>query len=234
MEREVSERERTEAFWVPRRSKPRGCTYKRPTRSGCFLLVVFLVMIFALWHLEASLMPSLWAIAQLEASGIVTQVMAEKLRDSLAGSTSYRDLIYLEKDTSGRIVFMQANTEEVARIQSEGLLSIQQALNEIDGMRIRVPLGQVLGSGIIASIGPSIPMTVRAMGVASARVRDTFEARGINNVRHSLCIEAEADVRIVVPLLSSSMKVSVSMPLADAVIAGEVPRTYMNWSLDGE
>lgn len=220
---------RAEALWIPRKGAPKKHLPRKPRRPGCAVALFIMMAAAVLWYLEVTVAPSLKAIAELEVSSMVTEILARHLRDGLRDRVSYRDLIYVEKDQSGRVVFMQANTDEVTRVEAETLLCIQQALNEISGIRLEIPLGQALGSSLMANIGPSIPVTLRAMGVASARIRDTFESRGINNVRHSIYVETEADVRLVIPLLSSMIKVKVSMPLAEAIIAGEVPRAYLNW-----
>lgn len=221
-----------EAFWLPRRSGAKRYRRRQSLgRPGCVMVFVMATVIMLIWFFEVTVAPSLRTMAELEVSGLVTEILARHLRDGLQNRVSYRDLIYIEKDHNGRIVFMQANTDEVTRVEAETLLCAQQALGEIDGIKLEIPLGQVLGSSFLANMGPSIPVTLKAMGVASARVSDTFESRGINNVRHCIYIETEADVRVVIPLLSSEIKVKVAMPITEAIIAGEVPRTYLNWGI---
>ncbi|HHY37718.1 MAG TPA: sporulation protein YunB [Clostridia bacterium] len=223
---------RAEALWLPRKSGAKRYWQRRGLgRPGCVMVLMVATAVMLIWFLEVTVAPSLRTMAELEVSGLVTEILARHLRDSLQNRVSYRDLIYIEKDDSGRIVFMQANTDEVTRVEAETLLCVQQALGEIDGIKMELPLGQALGSSLLANIGPSIPVTLKAMGMASARVRDTFESRGINNVRHSIYIETEANVRVVIPLLPSVIKVKVTMPLTEAIIAGEVPRAYLNWGI---
>jgi hypothetical protein len=59
-------------------------------------------------------------------------------------------------------------------------------------------------------------------------VIDRFEHEGINQTRHRIYLEITGQIRIVVPLISSNVKVVAEVPITDATVLGEVPQVYLN------
>ncbi len=67
------------------------------------------------------------------------------------------------------------------------------------------------------------------MGTVQVQVVDKFEQAGINQTRHMVYLVATTQIRIVVPLVSKSVSVNTQVPVAEYVVVGEVPSTYVQF-----
>ena len=66
------------------------------------------------------------------------------------------------------------------------------------------------------------------MGTVRVNVVDQFEAAGINQTRHKIYLNFDTSVRIVIPSKSGEAVVAAQMPLAESIIVGSVPDTFVN------
>jgi sporulation protein YunB len=177
---------------------------------------------------ETRLKPTLLEIAEARARIIATNAVNTALSEEIALDIKYEDLMAWRTDGQGNVVAVQPNTGEISRIAAVTTIRVQQALRAAQREKISVPLGQVLGSSLLASMGPWITATILPIGTVNTSVTDFFETAGINQLRHRIYLEIEAYVKIVVPLVSASVVVNTSMPIAEAIILGDVPQFYVN------
>ncbi|MCR4427300.1 MAG: sporulation protein YunB [Firmicutes bacterium] len=223
------------------RAQPRGRRVRsragprRGTRGGRVrrLLMVCAALGIALGAgafmiVETRLKPTLLEIAEARARIIATNAVNTALSEEIALDIKYEDLMAWRTDGQGNVVAVQPNTGEISRIAAVTTIRVQQALRAAQREKISVPLGQVLGSSLLASMGPWITATILPIGTVNTSVTDFFETAGINQLRHRIYLEIEAYVKIVVPLVSASVVVNTSMPIAEAIILGDVPQFYVN------
>jgi sporulation protein YunB len=192
------------------------------------VLLLFLLSIVTFWTIDRRLRPTLMQISEARARQVATDVINKAINEKVAFSIRYEQLISVRPDSQGKIAMIQYNTGEISRLSSITAVYVQSALKKIDSIRIRIPLGQVLGSQILAAWGPAIYVKVMPIGTVSSKVVDRFEQAGINQTRHKIYLVVEADMRIVIPLVSSAVKVESQVPLTEATIMGEVPHLYLN------
>ncbi|MEA4882497.1 MAG: sporulation protein YunB [Clostridia bacterium] len=183
---------------------------------------------------EIRLKPTLLELAEARARVIATSALNDALSEAGAMEIKYEDLMDWKTDGQGNIVAVQPNTGEINRIAATTTTRVQDALRGIESVKISVPFGQVLGSTLLAHMGPWLTVRMIPIGVVSTTVTDQFDTAGINQLRHRIFLEIEAYVKILVPLVSSSVIVASSMPIAEAIILGDVPNFYVHAGNVGE
>lgn len=169
------------------------------------------------------------AIAEARATLIATQAINNVINNRVSLTIDPKTLLNVTLDERGRVVLIQPNTMEFNRLGADTTIKVQEALKEITEEKIRIPIGQVLGSQFLASMGPKITVTIIPVGTVQVKVIDKFEQAGINQTRHMVYLVATTQVRIVVPLVSQSVRVNTQVPIAEYVIVGEVPNTYVQF-----
>lgn len=211
-----------------RRLTFRRLTIKRETRVF-FLLALLLFLIIRMFMLvEHNLRPTILRTAGVRASHIATEAINRAILENVAQEVSYQDLIMLVKDTNGRIVFSQINNVTISGIIAATNLQAKDALAAVARERISIPFGQVFNSYLLANLGPRIPVKITPLGVINTNVIDKFESAGINQVRHKIYLEVQAEMQVVIPLMADKATVSTTIPLVDAIYPGEVPETVIN------
>jgi sporulation protein YunB len=66
------------------------------------------------------------------------------------------------------------------------------------------------------------------VGTVRVKIIDNFESAGINQTRHSIYLSFDTNVRIVIPTKSGDALVATQVPLAETIIVGTVPTTYVS------
>lgn len=192
-----------------------------------FLLFILPILIFLVF--ESSLKPTIREIAEAKARWAATEAVNEAIRQKISKSVDYRELILVHKDTQGRIVLMQPNIVRINQLASDTTLTIQDTLKELVDDQFYIPIGQVLGSQLLANYGPRIRVSIYPVGTVRTNVFDRFEEAGINQTRHCLYLDIQSQVKVVVPLITSNVKVTTQVPVTDTVIVGQVPEMYMKF-----
>lgn len=204
---------------------------KKKRHPPLILLVIFLLgmAVYGFWLMEKHLKPTLLAIAEARATFIATQAINEVITQQVTQSVDPQVLVLVKHDSHGKVVFIQPNTMEFNRIAADTTIKVQDALRAITAEKIYIPFGQVLGSQVLASLGPKIVVTIIPVGTVQVKVVDKFEQAGINQTRHMVYLYATTSIRIVVPLVSSVVSVNTQVPIAEYVVVGEVPSTYVQF-----
>ncbi len=203
---------------------------KRRRLPGAALLVLIIALAVSIfWTIETHLKPTLMAIAEARAIQVATQTINNVINEKVNQHIDPQALVNIKLDSRGRVVFIQPNTLEFNRLAADTTIKVQDALKLITAEKVYIPIGQVFGSQLLASLGPPIVVTIIPIGTVQVKVVDKFEQAGINQTRHMVYLFATTHVRIVVPLVSSTVSVNTQVPIAEYVVVGEVPSTYVQF-----
>ncbi|MFT9497099.1 sporulation protein YunB [Anaerosolibacter sp.] len=126
-----------------------------------------------------------------------------------------------------RSLVTQGNTMMMNMLASEVALTVQDKIKNIKTSAVKVPLGNVFGSQLLAQHGPNINIDVTPIGMVNVDFKTEFEESGINQTRHKIYLIVKTQVRIIVPFSSDSTEVVTSVPIAETIIVGKVPQNYI-------
>ena len=203
---------------------------KRKMPSIPLLLVILLLFTAAtLWVMEIHLKPTVLAIAEARSMLIATEAINNVINNKVSQTIDPQTLVTVKVDSRGRVVLIQPNTMEFNKLAADTTIKVQDALKELSSEKIQIPMGQIFGSQFLASMGPKITVTIIPVGTVQVKVIDKFEQAGINQTRHMVYLVATTQVKIVVPLVSKSVSVNTQVPIAEYVVVGEVPSTYVQF-----
>ena len=99
---------------------------------------------------------------------------------------------------------------------------------------VSIPLGAALGVTILAGSGPRIRVQILPVGAVSALFSTEFQSAGINQTRHKILLTLEATVRLVIPNGVEEVAVSSQMAVAESIIVGLVPDSFVDVNNDSE
>lgn len=202
-----------------------------PIKILVVVIILVLIVLIPFGIVESNLKPTILAVAKAHAEQIAVQAIQNAINEKVAKSVEYKDLIFIRTDNRGRVVLMQANTIKINSLAAETTLDIQKSLAKLEGKVIPIPIGQVLKSQLLAAYGPKIRVTLVPIGTVKVKVIDDFQQAGINQTRHRLFLNVTGKVKIIIPLVSEYVEVSSQVPIAETIIVGEVPQTYLNVDL---
>ena len=182
----------------------------------------------ALLFLDMLLWPTLRTLVQVEVQNIAVAAMYDAVRQQVSDSgLDYRQFFHVETNADGQVTFLQPDTVAINGLAARIATSLQETLKAAGPRRIYIPLGRALGSRLLGGLGPRISVTVYPLAMQNIRIWDTFESAGINQTRHRIFLNIQLQVKTAVPFISSDVAVEGDFPLAEAVIVGQVPNTYV-------
>ncbi len=183
---------------------------------------------------EYNLRDSVMMIAKSKTQLIGQEIIYKAVNERAASTVGYQDMVSIHKDNEGRIVLLQPNTVKINRVMAGTVLDVEKDFEKLEHQPIAVPMGQALGSHLFSACGPKINVKIVPASRVNVEVLDHFKAAGINQSRHLISLKVSGKIRIVVPFEQEEITVGATVPIAETVIVGQVPESYMNFTDTGE
>lgn len=157
-------------------------------------------------------------------SDLINDAIDEQIE---TGNIQYDRIVYFEKDLNGRITALKTNISEVNRLKTDILNLINDEILAMDTAHLGVPIGSILLPEFFSGKGPSIPVQILSIRNSDGSFDSTFTEAGINQTRHQLSMEVLVDVSVLVLGETDSFTVSSQVVVAETIIVGDVPETFL-------
>jgi sporulation protein YunB len=198
-----------------------------PSVLGTLTLIGVVLFIW----LEISRTPSALSMAEARVTAIATQALNAAVVDAM-DEISYDQFISISYDSQGNVTLLQANTARMNALATQTALAAQEKIAEISSQKVSIPLGSALGIQLLSGKGPRVSASVTPAGSVTCEFLSEFSSAGINQTRHRLYIKLTASMRVIMPSRSSSVAAVTQVPVAETIIVGVVPNTYLQSAYD--
>ncbi len=143
------------------------------------------------------------------------------------GNIRYDRIVYFEKDLNGRITALKTNMSEVNRLKTDILNLINDEILALDTSDLGIPLGSLFLPELLSGEGPEIPVRILSIRNSDASFSSNFREAGINQTLQQLNMEVCVDVTTLVMGQTAVFTVSSQVVVAETIIVGQVPDTYL-------
>ncbi|NLY66729.1 MAG: sporulation protein YunB [Tissierellia bacterium] len=205
--------------------------FLRRKRYFIWIIALFLFVIYMYKYIDKNIKPTIVAVSEVQARQVAIKTINDTIKNKIGNNIKYTDLVSVSYDKEGRITMMQANTMLMNMIASEVALDVQDQLVEISESNIKLPLNNVFDIHIIKL--PSIKVRIIPQGAIDVDFATEFESAGINQTRHKIYIVVNTDIKMILPLTAEDIKVTTNIPIAETVIVGDVPETFVDIPEEG-
>ena len=144
------------------------------------------------------------------------------------GNIQYDRIVYFEKDLNGRITAQKTNMSEVNRLKTDILNLINEEILSLDTTDLGIPIGNLFLPELLAGKGPNIPVNIISIRNSDASFSSEFTEAGINQTLQRLLMEVIVDVSVLVLGQTASFTVSSQVVVAETIIVGQVPETFLH------
>lgn len=197
---------------------------KRHSGRSTFIIVTVLVLSFALSVVAAKrLQPAFVAQAHSYANTMVTYAIEEAVNEVLSNGDYSKAAAAVGE---GGVTSVEADTVRINKLKSELTSKIQDDVAEKCRGKIYIPLGSASGLYLLSGIGPKIPVSVSPAAIVNTNYEESFDSVGINQVRHSVCINVDVSMRYAGYMLDECETINTDVPVIETVIVGGVPNYY--------
>ncbi len=208
------------------RNKRKSIRYKKKKVAVLFVAVSVIILIVMI---DLRLRP----IARTHAEVIVNRLCYESINiaadDAVEKSAvTYDNIVHIEHNSDNSVTAVMADVSAVNKIKTGVSEALTNALKNIETQKIKVPIGTILGGALLAGKGPCITVKVQLTGSSDVEITSQFESVGINQTRHTVVMNVRCDVYVVMLGKETMSEISLSVPIAETIIIGAVPDTYLS------
>lgn len=201
---------------------------RRKGRVRFFAVLVTLLAVWGFLGLRGRLRPVVRSLAKTQVINTASDLINDAiLRQIMEGQIQYDRIVYFEKDLNGRITALKTNMAEVNRLKTETLNLINDEIMAQDSTSLGVSLGSIILPEFFSGKGPQIPVRILAIRNSDANFQSEFTEAGINQTLQQLRMDVIVDVTILVLGQTETFTVSSQMVVAETIIVGDVPATYL-------
>lgn len=200
----------------------------RKKNKFCILVLIILgIIIASIISFIIMSYPIFVASCKTAASSKAVNIVSDEVENVMEGYT-YNDLIDIEKDESGKITLMKANTVLINELTAKISSNIQGRIDNSPTTMVYINYGSVSGISILKNFGPKFEIELESAGKIDTKVQSEFQSVNINQTIHKIYLELTTSVSILTPLGSFGKDVESKVLLTEAVIVGDVPENYYN------
>lgn len=201
---------------------------KRLKTFGIILLLCLGVLIAGFFSLRSKYRLVIGDLAQTSVKNATSDLANDSVAQQIEnGNIQYDRIVYFEKDINGRITALKTNIGEVNRLKTDILNIINGRILALDAADIGIPIGSLFLPEFFSGKGPAIPVHILAIRNSDATFSSNFIQAGINQTLHQLVMEVNVEAAVLVLGETSTFQVSSQIVVAETVIVGEVPNTFI-------
>lgn len=202
---------------------------RRGFRKFCLFILILLVLMFAsFFALRSKYRLTIRDLAETSVKNATSDLANDAIAQQIEnGNIQYDRIVYFEKDLNGRITALKTNIGEVNHLKTDILNIINGKILALDAADIGIPIGSLFLPEFFSGKGPTIPVRILAIRNSEASFTSNFCQAGINQTLHQLIMEVDVDAAVLVLGETSTFSVSSQVVVAETVIVGEVPDTFI-------
>lgn len=199
---------------------------RKEKRFSFFLLFAAMLLLIAsslifLQELSAD-------IAVSDASDVVTANVNRAIADIMQeGDYSGDYFVTFEKNETGEVTAISSNMARINMLSAQVLERVIGATDQ-NSISVTIPAGNLTGISFLMGKGPKIPLKIIVLTSSTVGFSNSIVTAGINQSKHQIKLVVNVDVNILIPWCKRKTQVETEVLIADTVIVGKVPDTYMN------
>ena len=205
-----------------------GFPPKPVRRKGIAALFVLVALLLFMASATLYLKDISSEIAVSDASDAVTvsinNAIADIMRD---GDYSADYFVTFEKSETGGVTAISSNMARINALSAKILDRIVGA-TDTHMLTVNIPVGNLTGVSVLMGRGPKVPVKIITMTSSRVEFNNNIVTAGINQTKHQINLEVIVDIDILVPWGSETTQVVTEVLIADTVIVGQVPGTYVS------
>ncbi len=202
----------------------------RKTRKAIFAALFVLALLLCFFAAAGRFLSRLSSqIAVSDASDVVSaevnRVIASVMtQDNYAGE----HFVHFEKNEDGVITAVSA---DMGRINALSADILEKVVGNSDHrtLRVIIPAGNLSGISLLMGRGPGVPVEILMLTSSRVGFDNSIVTAGINQTKHQILLTVTVDIDVLVPWGTESAQVKTQVLIADTIVVGQVPETYVSY-----
>lgn len=196
-------------------------------RAAVILLGIGFIITGSLLLIKDRFGDSIEATAEAVAVNAVAIKINESLENGFYNEELGEPLLTVERDDEGNIQYLEPNSRVINKLLLEFSTNVKENYSLDDVEEIKVNWGVITGSKILSQLPFTATVKVQPVSLTKFQYESEFETQGINQTRYKLYCTLNSQIHIVAPFTDKTAEINRRVLLAEAVIVGKVPDSYV-------
>lgn len=221
----------TDKLYSRRKIRLPNLKFLREVKSfQIILLIMFMSIVLGFVLFLKSAYPVFKASCETVAGSKGNKIINDEVNKVMKNYT-YDSLIKIEKDTDGKISYIETNSAQINDIVSRIVSNIQEQFDKIPRINVFINMGTVSGISILKNWDPKFEIELESAGNLTANIGTEFKSVSINQTHHKVFLKIDAKIGVLTPFGTFGKEIQSDVILTEAIIVGDVPEAY--YDLDG-
>ncbi len=165
--------------------------------------------------------------SEKKAKDIIDVAMGKGITTSSLKIINSKDLYRVTKNDKNEITMIDYDSYLVNLFLKDISNNISIALDEEEkDIAFYVPMGTIFKNPLLNSKGPKLPVRIEMLGSVNTNIETKVKDYGINNSLIEMYIHVVVKEKVMLPVISSDIKIENNFPISYKIIAGKVPNYY--------
>ncbi len=197
-------------------------------KHNIIILAIIIAQLFLTIMVAKRLHNALIVSARAYANNIATEAVNKSIIKVFSGvDTKELSKAYEQRDN----MLFKTDIENVNIIRARLTELLYNDITNAKYKTVKIPLGVITGIAVFSGAGPKIPVKIHPISIVNTDFHETFDDSGINQVRHRIDAVVKISVAYTGFMFTTREDISVTVPISDTVIVGDVPIYYGNGNL---
>jgi sporulation protein YunB len=167
------------------------------------------------------------SVAAATVQNLMDSAMSEVLSDDSSPNMSQIDKVLYDENKN--VMSIEVDTNSLNKIKTSFVGKFNGVVREKgEFFTVKIPVGTLMGNEYTLGRGPEIPFKLQFSSNCKTALDNSFEDAGINNTLHTVSLNVETDIYIVIPWDKAVKTVKTNFIIAQTLISGKVPEAYTN------
>lgn len=212
------------------RFRCRKRSYRKKNRVKLFLILILVSssIVFGYCKIEKRIGEIAQDGAISVLNGEITREINHIIDDALMeNGIDKNDIISVSED-DGMVKSLNTDCNKINKIKSTVTIKIQEKLDNMDIVRVKIPVGLIFSDTLMTGYGVNVPFRVFSTSSMDIQFYDEFSSAGINQTRCKLWFEIKIPICVAGIITYQEDEIITQVPIAEKIIMGEVPQVYLN------
>ncbi len=162
-----------------------------------------------------------------EVNNVILEVLAES-------EISHDNIISVETGIDGKISCVKADMLSVNKLKNMLDTRIASLCECEDSFEAKIPVGNLVGAGLLYGKGFDISVKFRPIGEANTRMTGYLSESGINQTIYRIAFDININAAVVFPFRYNEIPIRIETVVSETVIVGDVPESYTYFKMEGD
>lgn len=190
-------------------------------------IIVFTIIVSVYLYYSKVICKQIFNICAEYSYSVCTESVNSAVLFSLENKLEYSDLIIVEKNEVGDIVYMSTNSLKINKINRNIASSTLALIKDKIKEGVNVPFFAFTGISVLSGYGQNVKVKIVNNVSVVCDFSSKFTSVGINQTLHSIYIDVISQVSMHVPFNNHKAISKTSILIGESVLVGKVPDIYL-------